>query len=186
MHRPTDHKNGPTSVPPPDPLAQALSPWVSMARQKDKTLILLHHARKGGGQHGEGIAGGHALLGVVDSALELNHDNAAVGRRLLRAPARLISPSALLDERRADGTMHVLGAPAAVRKNEVRQRVLQVFEPGPWLTTADVREKREDPKPAAEQVGKALLEAAKAGELERDPPVEEDAERKKVRWRRIL
>ena len=33
-----------------------------------QTLVLLHHLRKGGGEHGEGITGGHAFLGIVDAA----------------------------------------------------------------------------------------------------------------------
>jgi DNA repair protein RadA/Sms len=57
---------------------------INAARQANKTLIFLHHERKGGGQHGEGIAGGHAALGVVDVGLELVRDPNHANRRVLK------------------------------------------------------------------------------------------------------
>lgn len=52
-------------------VARAMIPFIAAARERGKTLIFLHHTRKGSGDHGEGIAGAHAFLGVVDVALEL-------------------------------------------------------------------------------------------------------------------
>src|SRR5207248_8354290 len=108
-------------------MATAVSPWVLGARQKNKTLILSSHSRKGGGQHGEGIAGGHALLGAVDIALELLFDNCP-NRRLIKAHARIIQTADLMYERREDGIMHALGAPEAVSLVEVRRRVIEALE----------------------------------------------------------
>jgi hypothetical protein len=156
-------------------------PWIAAARSKSKTLILSHHDRKGGGQHGEGIAGGHALLGVVDIALELLHDPTP-SRRLIRAYARIIQPAELIYERQTDGTMRVLGAPQAVCLAEVRRRVREALETD-WLKTADVRERIEDPKPSTQQVRNALRAEADAGNVERDPPLAESGERKTHRWR---
>ena len=56
-------------------VARVLNPWVAGARRAEKTLIMAHHMRKGGGKRGEGISGGHALLGVFDIALELGWDD---------------------------------------------------------------------------------------------------------------
>jgi hypothetical protein len=166
-------------------IALHLHPWVAAARQRNKTLVLAHHDRKGGGQHGEGIAGGHALLGTVDIALELLYDDAP-NRRLLRGFCRLIQPPELLHERGEDGALEALGAPAAVGLAEVRQRVLAVVE-GDWLKTAEVAELLDEPKPSGEQLRQALTEEAKAGHLERDPPLADGNVRGKAhRWRRAV
>src|SRR5262249_35953346 len=162
-------------------LARQLTPWVAGARARDKTLILAHHDRKGGGQHGEAIAGGHALLGVVDIALELVHDTAP-GRRLIRAYARIIQPAELVYEREPDGTMRALGAPEAVGMAEVRRRVREALD-AEWLKTADVRDRLDEPKPAIQQVRNALRTEAEAGTIDRDPPLSESGERKTQRWR---
>lgn len=47
-------------------IARVVNPWVADARDTKKTLVLAHHQRKGGGEHGEGISGGHALMGAFD------------------------------------------------------------------------------------------------------------------------
>src|SRR5262249_28581746 len=78
-------------------VARALTPWIASARERGKTLLLLHHTRKGAGDHGESISGGHALLGAVDIALEIRRDNQA-NRRMIRGYARLIQPEDLLYE----------------------------------------------------------------------------------------
>jgi hypothetical protein len=161
-------------------LARAVSPWIQAMRGR-KTLVLTHHSRKGNGEHGEGIAGGHALLGLVDIALELRYDPAA-SRRLVRAYARLIQPAELMYERRQDGSMHALGSPQNVTLAEVRKRVREAVD-ADWLSTADVRERLGDPKPHVNQVRNALQDEAEAGTIERDPPLSESVERKKLRWR---
>jgi len=51
-------------------VTRALIPYIAASRTKNQTLIAVHHDRKGGGDHGEGIAGGHAFLGAVDIAIE--------------------------------------------------------------------------------------------------------------------
>ena len=164
-------------------VARQLNPWIAAARKHQKTLILTHHMRKGAGEHGEGIAGGHAFLGIVDIALELRHDNAP-SRRLVRAHARIIQPLELIYERREDGTMQALGSPKSVELAEVRRRVLEAMEED-WLKTSEIREKMEDPKPSIPHLRQALTEEAKAGTVERDPPVSAGpATGRTVRWRR--
>ena len=58
-------------------VARVLIPVIAAARQAGKTLILLHHQRKGGGDHGEGITGGHAFFGFVDIALVIHLQGAS-------------------------------------------------------------------------------------------------------------
>jgi hypothetical protein len=155
-----------------------------MARDGGKTLILMHHERKGGGEHGQAIAGGHALLGIVDIALELLPDTSPT-RRLIRARARIIQPAEMMYERREDGTLHALGSPQQVGLAEVRRRVVAAFEDD-WLPTSEVVERLGDPKPSRPMVQEALAAEAKGGTIERDPPLADGhAGGKRVRWRRL-
>ena len=90
-------------------VARVLNPWVAGSRRTEKTLIMAHHMRKGGGQHGEGISGGHALLGVFDIALELGRDDHHAARRTIKGYARLIETPEMVYERSEDGTFRALG-----------------------------------------------------------------------------
>jgi hypothetical protein len=162
-------------------VARCLAPWVKVCRDGNKTLILGHHDRKGGGEHGEAIAGGHAFLGAVDVALEVVYDQAP-NRRQIRAKARVIQPPDLMYERLEDGTFRVLGDPAAVSLGEVRKRVLDVLE-DEWLKTSVVHERLDDPKPSTKTVRDALTAEAKVGAVERQPPLAEEAKGKTIRWR---
>jgi hypothetical protein len=147
-------------------LARQLTPWVAAAREKGKTLILLHHDRKGGGQHGEAIAGGHALLGVVDIALELIRD-AAPSRRLVRAYARIIQPAELIYEREPDGTMRALGSPCDVDRRSRLQMVRDLL-PGeaPGKTSEELLADwpSEAPKPSKRTAAEDLKHGAEAGQ----------------------
>jgi DNA repair protein RadA/Sms len=163
-------------------VAAALSPWVKDARLRNKTLILCHHSRKGGGDHGEAISGGHALFGAVDVALEVRRDNVP-SRRTIKAHARLIQPPDLLYERREDGTLLALGDPAGVGVEEVAKRVVDVLD-GQWATTKEVRSRLIEPIPGLEQVRLALTAEARCGRVEREPPIDiPNVAGKTVRWR---
>lgn len=164
-------------------VARALAPWVATARQKQQTLAFSHHDRKGGGEHGEGIAGGHAFLGCVDIALEIRPDSAH-NRRLVKARCRLIQPPELMYERRDDGAMHALGTPDAIGLQEVRRRVLDALDTDDWLKTAEVRVRLEEPLPSLPNIRDALAAEAREGTIERDPPLSAgSATGKTVRWR---
>jgi hypothetical protein len=166
-------------------VARTLNPWIAAARQANKTLIMGHHMRKGSGQHGEGIAGGHALLGVFDIGLELLYD-AAPSRRLIRPYCRLISPGEVLYERSPDGTFRLLGAPDAVSLDETKERVLEALN-GDWMTTKDVHAALGETAPSDEQVRLALKALAAEDKTERDPPISAGAAPGKThRWRRPI
>ena len=163
-------------------VAQTLNPWIAAARHGNKTLIMVHHMRKGSGDHGEGIAGGHALLGVVDVALELRRDTCPT-RRILRAFARLIQPEEMIYERTAEGRLVALGSPSGVTFAEVKRRVFLALD-GSWAKSAAVRDRMDEPRPGAELVRRALLAAAKEGRVEREPPIDiQEVAGKTVRWR---
>jgi hypothetical protein len=165
-------------------VAAALNPWVAAARACNKTILFSLHTRKSGGEHGEGIAGAHALLAAVDVALEIHRDD-VFNRRQIKGVARLIQPADLVYELTNDGEFTVLGDPAGVNFAEVRSKARQALdgEFGEWLTTAQVMEKLAEPKPAKELLRQALLAEARAGEVVRQPAWNENASGRIVKWR---
>ncbi len=166
-------------------IARVLKPWVTGARQTSKTLVASHHMRKGEGEHGEGIGGGHAWLASVDIALELRRDRTSPRRRVLRVYARLISPSDLMYERKEDGTFRALGDPAELRLVEVCARISPLLT-SDWQKTRAIQEALDEPRPSVEQVRQALIALARDGEAERDPSLNEgEAPGKTHWWRRV-
>ncbi len=165
-------------------VARALIPYIAASRIKKQTLIAVHHDRKGGGEHGEGIAGGHAFLGAVDIAIELKRDGQEdSSRRLLRGWGRVFEIPRLIYELR-DGVMVPLGSPGLVSLNEVKIRFLTVLN-DEWQTTKDIIEAIGDPKPSNDQAVKALEELARNGQFERDPPIDQGKKQGKTyKWRR--
>jgi hypothetical protein len=163
-------------------VARAVAPWVSEARRTGKTWFGLHHTRKGGGDHGQGISGAHALLGSVDIALEIAWDNNPK-RRLVKGHARIVQIDDLLYEQDQDGGLRALGDPSGVTVIEVRARLLQALG-ADWLKSAEVLGLLDAPRPSEELLRQALQAEAKAGRVERDPPITDGAVRgKTVRWR---
>jgi hypothetical protein len=153
-------------------VARALTPFVEAARDGHKTLLLLHHVRKGGGDYGEGITGGHAFLGIVDVALELLREtNLGENKRRIRGWGRLFPISDAVYELRDDGSMNLLGSPKAVELGAVKERVLEVLSDD-WARTREVLDELSDPKPSLEQVRLALNALVAGGSVERDPMVE--------------
>ncbi len=136
-------------------VARILNPWIGAAREGSKTIIFTHHMRKGSGEHGEGIAGGHALLAAADVGIELLHDQSHATRRVLRTYPRLLPQRELVYERRQDGSFVALGEPDAVRKDEVKRRLLELLT-GDWQTTKELHGALEEPQPSQEQVRLAL------------------------------
>lgn len=164
-------------------VTRTLVPYVDAARRTNKTVLLLHHDRKGGGEHGEGIAGAHAFLGVVDVALELRRDSQSPRRRLVRGWGRVIEVPELAYEMSESGDMVPLGSPQAVALEEVKGRVLDALS-AEWKATKDVRQAIGDPTPSDEQVRQALLALAQDGVVGRDPPIAEGHARGRMhRWR---
>jgi hypothetical protein len=166
-------------------VARKINPWVVGTRTTGKTLELLHHLRKGAGEHGEGIAGGHALLGAVDIALELLHDqHGNKNRRRIRAWARLIQPPELLYEQNADGQLVALGDPAELEQSALEQRLLEQLSAEEWSTTRDIHDALGDPKPSQEVVRRTLTGLAQQTRpvVERDPPITIEAKGKTHRW----
>jgi len=166
-------------------MARALIPYIAVAREQEKTIFFLHHDRKGGGEHGEGIAGAHAFLAVVDIALEIKRDGPEDSRcRLLRGWGRVVEIPRLIYELRDDGSMVALGSPALVTLGEVKNRVWSVLD-DEFEKTKSIRGHIDDPKPSEDQLLKALEELAQEGKTERDPPFSEGKRQgARYKWRR--
>jgi hypothetical protein len=173
-------------------VARIINPWVVMQRRAYKTLILAHHERKGGGEHGEGIAGAHALLGSVDSPVELTYERGGSTRRRLHSLARIVQPPDLIYELLQDGKMTALGDPAALEGEVLKTRLLDELgsDGHEWRTTGEITEAMGEPKPSRESVRVALTALATNGKIEREPSLAFDDSGKPlpvgghtVRWR---
>jgi len=152
-------------------VARVLIPFIKATRDKHMTLVALHHDRKGGGENGEGIAGAHAFLGVVDIALEVTRSGPSNSRRrLLKGWGRVIEIPELTYELREDNTMAALGSPAEVAFDAVKDRVLPLLS-NEWAKTKDVRGKMDGLLPSEDQVLRALEALANEGKAEREPPI---------------
>lgn len=150
-------------------VTQALVPFIAACREGGKTLVLAHHERKGGGQHGEGIAGSHAFLGLVDVALELLRDDKAPNRRLLRGYGRVVPIPELAYEMAEDGSLVALGDPTALALQAVKERALALLTEA-WQTLGDIMGAMGEPRPSEDQVRRALNALVEEGLAERDPP----------------
>lgn len=103
-----------------------LRPWLATLR--GKTLILAHHLRKSGGDHGLAVAGAGALVGAVDRVLELRHDTGLPKRRrVLSTMGRIETGRDLMIELQDDGILKALGNPEAVAQETLRARILAVL-----------------------------------------------------------
>lgn len=163
-------------------VARALIPLVAAARAGKKTLVLLHHVRKGGGEHGEGVTGGHAFLGVVDVALELlRGPNLGDTRRRLRGWARLFPIEEVVYELAPDGSMTLLGSRKEVELRSVEERVLALLDKE-WRSTRELLDSLSEPRPSLEQLRQALNALVAKGLARRDPT--EERRGATYRWRR--
>jgi predicted ATP-dependent serine protease len=163
-------------------IASMLNPLIALARNRNKTLILLHHTRKGGGMYGEAVSGGHAFLGAVDISLELMRHTDR--RRIIKGSARVFTVPTLMYEMTEDGKLIVLGNPDELAIEEVRDRLLENIT-NDWVPTGKTRELIGKPEPSSEQVRQALDHLASENLIDRDPPMSEGSKPGKTyRWRK--
>ena len=136
-----------------------------------RTIIFVHHQRKGGGQHGEGVAGGFAFVGSVDRVIEVVYDANIETRRRLRFLSRIEAPPELVYERDESGKLVIRGEPAAVDLEATAARCLEVLTEE-WRTTKEVYQALAEPRPSEETVRKALHALYRQGQIQRDPAEE--------------
>ena len=133
-------------------ITRAVKPLLQLARESDACVLLIHHARKSEGSHGDEIRGSGALFGLVDVALVMKR-HSVENQRLLQAQSRFPeTPSELVLELREAGYV-ALGDPASVGKAAKKQQLIQAL-PDEW-EKADIITKRAG---LARRVGYRLLD----------------------------
>jgi len=96
-------------------VTQAIKPLLSLAREGGAAVLLLHHARKSEGEHGDEIRGSGALFSLLDIALILKRHEVENQRKLSAVSRYPETPPELIIELREHGH-EALGDPAAVGK----------------------------------------------------------------------
>lgn len=164
--------------------AASVRPWVNeVAHAAGKTLILSVHARKSGGQHGEGIAGSHELLAAADTAIEVNWPGADPldKKRKLTTLGRVFEPVSMIYESTDDGLRDV-GDSGSIERHDLEQAILQLLKPGRWDTTTAIGDTLEIETSGRKQLIRTLTRLATFDRIRRDPPINETAERRTVKW----
>ena len=107
-------------------MTKAVKPLLRLARDSGACVLLVHHARKSEGSHGDEIRGSGALFGLVDVALVMKR-HSVENQRLLQAQSRYPeTPSELVLELREAGYV-ALGDPASVGKAAKKQQLIQAL-----------------------------------------------------------
>jgi phage/plasmid primase-like uncharacterized protein len=114
-------------------MTKAVKPLLRLARESEACILLIHHARKSEGSHGDEIRGSGALFGLVDIAIVMKRHSVET-QRLLQAQSRYPeTPSELVLELREHGYV-ALGDPAAVGKADKLRRLRAVLTDDPQET----------------------------------------------------
>lgn len=116
------------------------------ATRSGLAVLLIHHARKSGGEDGDAVRGSSGWAGSVDTIVELERpggENAPPNQRLLLGLGRYPQTPAvlLIDYDRATGGWSVIGAPASradARSESVRAAVIAALACGEGLTRGDL------------------------------------------------
>jgi hypothetical protein len=89
-------------------VTKVIGEYMQVAQDTGSSVILVHHARKGGGKDGEAIRGSGAVLGTVDVAAELFRKAEGSDQRRLDLRGRVIfDESTVLDYDRDTGVYSV-------------------------------------------------------------------------------
>jgi len=163
---------------------RVIAPYIQAAREKNKTIIFVHHMRKGGGKHGQGITGAHAFLGSVDIGLVLERPKGQkANRRMISGEARIFEIDKCLYERLEDESFQVIGAADSLALDQVKGRIFIVMDSS-WKSTKEIQLTLGNPKPCDDQILKAVQALAEEGIIERSPPLSDGKQRGKTyRWR---
>jgi putative DNA primase/helicase len=111
-------------------MTKAVKPLLHLARESDACMLLIHHARKSEGSHGDEIRGSGALFGLVDIAIVMKRHSVET-QRLLQAQSRYPeTPSELVVDLREHG-YESLGDPAKVGKADKLRRLREALTEQP-------------------------------------------------------
>jgi len=168
-------------------MARAVQPWIAAARRNgDATLIAVHHARKGGGDFGEAVSGGHGLIAAFDVVIELSRERdvqgAENGRRVITAYGRGIDRTTETYEKRG-AEFHIADNAQTIALPAARRRILDELSTA-WQTTRAIHERLTvPPVPSLKTVSRALSDLAKDALAQSDAPAGGPVAGHVLRWR---
>jgi hypothetical protein len=165
-----------------DAVHEAMGPWLRALR--GRTSIFNAQHRKAAGEDGERVMGTVTLPSKMDVVLELEKVKDQERQRKLTARRRRRAIPPLIVAMDDDDRIVVIPDGRTRSRVETETVVAALVNAsGSALTTLEVRKLMSN-APSVDTVGRALLAAAKRGEIDRDPPVGEDAERRTPKWLR--
>jgi KaiC/GvpD/RAD55 family RecA-like ATPase len=114
-----------------------LAPLVDLAHRLDVGIVLIHHDRKSGGDHGAGLRGASSLLAVVDVAIHVRRESAEDDQaRRLVGIGRYDEANTTRIVRRTSTGYDLLGSPADLQ----RQRIVAVVAEGGTMAAEQIAE----------------------------------------------
>lgn len=138
-----------------------------VAAGRGLAVLLIHHHRKAEGSFGEQIRGSSAILGAVDTVIEMRRlDNQADSTRTIELQGRhKETPTDPITVQLTGGRYVRLGSPAEVRGNRAKEKVVEV------LTDAEAPLTRDQICDAAggrrADIGAAVYKLATEGHIEK-------------------
>jgi len=132
------------------PTAPAHGP---LAQTTNLAIVLVHHARKSGGENGEAIRGSGAILATVDIAVELSRVGPTSDDRWLDVQGRVILPNRYLLTFDRQAMTYALGNQQDARLEAIETDLTGIPADGPGLTRADIANLwGKDPRKRIEQL----------------------------------
>lgn len=146
--------------------SRAVAQVTALAQQTDTAVVLVHHARKAGGEHGEAIRGSGAILATVDIAVEHSRVKPGSDDRWLDVQGRVILPERyLLGFDRASMSYRLEDKADALA--ELEADLIGIPADGPGMNRAELTALwKRDPRKRAEQLvnmGRMRTEYVKSG-----------------------
>jgi hypothetical protein len=118
--------------------SKAVAIVTALAQTTDLAVVLIHHARKSGGDNGEAIRGSGAILATVDIAVELSRVSPNSDTRWLDVQGRVILPERYLLGFDRSSLSYVIEDKGGVRLEEIETDLAGIPDDGPGLTRNDL------------------------------------------------
>lgn len=129
---PVDNENDASLV------KRALVPLFKLTEDNGVALVLVHHFKKDGGNHGRASRGSSALVGHVDNIIEFrrNEDGYPKQRRL-KTMGRFIQETEIIIELNQNGLYETKGEPWVVSKKARLNKILSLVKEAPKPMSAN-------------------------------------------------
>lgn len=148
-------------------VSAAVAKVTALAQATDLAIVVVHHARKSGGENGEAIRGSGAILATVDIAVELSRVSPTSDDRWLDVQGRVILPMRYLLTFDRASMAYALGDTSAAKLEAIEADLAGIPADGPGLTRQDIANLwGRDPRKRIEQllnVGRLRAEQIRVG-----------------------